>query len=129
MTKVQQDVLDFGRHVLRAGGFTTTGLGPSQLGFGIPGCPAVAKGSQIIYCVKGSPLALHQVTPSGETRPVSGFSPAGFQDIFDTAKPTCDQTTRGTFYVEKGSPNRADKPVVCVKKSDNTYSWMRLSTP
>jgi len=37
--------------------------------------------------------------------------------------------SRGTFYVEKGAPKEADRPLLCIKQSGNTYEWLRFGTP
>jgi hypothetical protein len=125
---VQNQIIDFGRRGLRANSFEATAPGPGYFEFGIVGCPTVApeKGFQVVYCAKGSPLSLFQVTSAGDVRPVSSLSPIGFQDASIAAKPTCATTNRGTFYVEKGAGNVADKPFLCTKKSDNTYAWIQL---
>jgi hypothetical protein len=60
-------------------------------------------------------------------RPVSSLSPVGFQDVSTGPKPACAVASRGTFYVEKGTGKEADKPLPCVRKSDNAYDWIRLN--
>lgn len=124
---VQGQVIDFGEREIKARKMTTTGRGPSSLGFTNIGCPASAGGSKVEYCAQGSPLSLFQVTSSGESRPVSSRSPVGFQDASIGPKPPCSAANRSTFYVEKGSDNDADKPLLCVKDSKNNYYWIQLS--
>jgi len=126
---VQGQVVDLGTRGLRAKFIETTTLGPSYLGFKHLGCPStLEKGLAVLYCTKGSPLSLFQLTSTGEPKQVSSFSPMGFQDVSTGPKPICAAANRGTFYVEKGTGNVADKPFLCVKQLDNTYAWIQLDT-
>jgi hypothetical protein len=131
LTRVRKDIVDLGNRRLRVGTLETTGEGPSSLSLGRLGCPpsALAKGTQVAYCAQGSPTSLFQRTSSGDLRPVSSFSPVGFQDVSTGPKPACTAASRGTFYVEKGAGKEADKPLLCARKSDNTYGWIQLVTP
>lgn len=43
-----------------------------------------------------------------------------------TARPTCDATSRGTFWFVKGGTNVADTATVCAKLVDGSYSWNSL---
>jgi len=127
LTDVQGQVIDLGNRELKAAKVSTTGRGPSSLGFGHLGCPpSPEEGVAVAYCAKGSPLSLFQVPSTGEPRPVSSFSPVGFQDVSVAPKPACNLSNRGTFYVEKGAGGLTDKPFLCAKKSDNTYAWIQL---
>lgn len=120
-------IVDLGKRGLRANTMETTGPGPSLISFGKIGCPSSALvGTKVAYCAQGSPLSLFQLTSVGELRPVSSLSPVGFQDVSIASKPTCTAANRGTFYAEKGTGTVADKPFLCVKKSDNTYDWIQL---
>jgi hypothetical protein len=126
-TEVQEQIVDFGKRRLKAEGLETTGPGPGRFSFGELGCPpSVEKGNLVTYCAQGSPLSLFQVTSTGDRRPVSSLSAVGFQDVSTAGKPTCTAANRGTFYVEKGTGQVADKPFLCVKTSDNTYGWIQL---
>jgi hypothetical protein len=40
-----------------------------------------------------------------------------------TPKPTCDSTTRGTFWVTLGDPGAADLVEVCTKDAADAYAW------
>jgi len=116
---------------LRVHSLETVGSeGPSSLSFSILGCQpsALAKGAKVAYCSQGSPPSLYQRTASGDLRPVSSSSPAGFQDVSTSSKPACDTATRGTFYVEKGNGKETDKAFLCTRKSDNTFNWIQMST-
>ena len=126
-TEVQGQIVDFGKRRVRAEIMETTGPGPGRIAFGEIGCPpSVEQGQLVTYCAQGSPLSLFQLTSTGERRPVSSLSPVGFQDVSIAPKPTCTAANRGTFYVEKGTGQVADKPFLCAKKSDNTYGWIQL---
>jgi len=117
--------LDLRVHTLE----TVPGPGePGSLSFGRIGCGpnALAKGSAVAYCAQGSPPALFQRTADGNLKPVASISPVGFQDTSNTLRPACTTASRGTFYVEKGAANVTDKPLVCARKSDNTYDWIQL---
>jgi cell division protein FtsB len=126
--KAEEKIVDLGKRGLRASFMETTGAGPSLISFGKIGCPssALATGTKVAYCAQGSPLSLFQLTSVGELRPVSSRSTIGFQDVSTASKPTCTVDNRGTFYAEKGTGTAADKPFLCVKKSDNTYDWIQL---
>lgn len=96
---------------------------------GRTGCPpsALAKGSTIAICAEGSPPVIYQRNANG-ARPVASLSPIGFQEASPPGpKPACTAANRGTFYVEKGTGKTADKPLVCVRQSDNTYAWVDLA--
>ena len=124
---VQGQIVDLGTRSLKAKSFETTGPGPDSLAFRELGCPSTLEGNQhILLCAKGSPPSFFQLNSKGELRPVSSFSPMGFQDVSTGPKPTCSATSRGTFYVEKGTGKVADKPFLCVKQLDNTYDWIQL---
>jgi hypothetical protein len=46
-----------------------------------------------------------------------------------TARPTCDTSARGTFWVTKGGTGVADKVEICVKgdtSSTENYGWKSL---
>jgi hypothetical protein len=123
-------VFDFGQRDVRARTFTATGVGgPSSLSFPTLGCPPVTVAeSGVSFCAKGSPPSLYQfVLATHDLRPVASLSDVGFQDSSSTPKPNCTTARRGTFFVEKGSANVADKPFVCVKGTGNGYGWIQLS--
>lgn len=111
-----------------AGPISATRPGPSQVAFGMIGCsPIDDPSAPFTFCAQGAPPSLFQYTPASGLRPVSSFSPAGFQDVSTAAKPTCTEASRGTFYVEKGTGKLADKPFLCVKKANNSYDWTELA--
>lgn len=127
---VQGQVVDLGKRELKADKLTATGPGPSTMTMKTVGCPpfaSIAKDGIVAYCTQGTPpyLYLSQLT-SAALRAVSSLSPAGFQDLSNAPKPNCAIANRGTFYVEKGTGRTADKPFLCVKKSDNEYEWIQL---
>jgi hypothetical protein len=128
ITSVQGLVVDLGKRSLKARTLETTGPGPSLVTFRKLGCPPSTKKGEVAYCAQGSPPSLFQVTSTGELRSVSSFSPFGFQDVSTSPKPSCTAAKRGTFYVEKGARNVADKPFLCAKESDDTYDWIPLGT-
>jgi hypothetical protein len=126
---VKEQVVDLGTRTLRVKRIEATGPGPNYLSFTELGCPStLGVGEHILLCAKGSPTSFFQLNSMGELRPVSSFSPVGFQDVSTGPKPTCSATSRGTFYVEKGTGKVADKPFLCAKQLDNTYDWIQLST-
>ncbi|MEP7353285.1 MAG: zinc ribbon domain-containing protein [Acidobacteriota bacterium] len=132
LTALQEQVVDFGKREIRANSMQTTGLGPSSIAFGKLGCPSVAEGLTkygmlVAYCVQGNPLSLFQLT-STELRPVSARSSVGFQDVSNDPKPFCNGNGRGTLYVEKNNGSTADKPFLCIRKTDGTYGWVQLAT-
>jgi len=43
-----------------------------------------------------------------------------------TAKPTCDVTQRGTFYVVQGGAGVQDTVEVCAKAADDSYAWRTI---
>jgi len=43
-----------------------------------------------------------------------------------TAKPTCDSTQRGTFWVTQGATDVKDNVEVCAKDGSNAYAWRTL---
>lgn len=43
-----------------------------------------------------------------------------------TAKPTCDSTQRGTFWVSQGAAGVKDNVEVCAKDAGDAYSWRTL---
>jgi hypothetical protein len=120
--------LDLRVHSLEAVGISGE---PTSLSFGPNiGCPpaALAKGAKVAYCAQGNPPLLYQRTAGGDLRPVSSLSPVGFQDAsLPGRKPGCSEASRGTFYVEKGMGKIADKPLLCVRQSDNNYGWIELA--
>lgn len=123
---------DLSKLDLRVHTLETTGSegGPSSFSFGRIGCPpsALAKGSQIAICAQGTPPLLFERTYAGDLRPVSSLSSVGFQDASPPGpKPACTAATRGTFYVEKGTGKMADKPMLCIRQSDNSYAWVDLA--
>jgi hypothetical protein len=130
LTKVQSDVIDLGAHSLKvARMLEVTGTGPSYWGLESLGCPrpdALVTGVKIALCAQGSPVSFFQLTPAGDVRPLSSLSTIGFQDVSVAMKPSCTAASRGTFYVQKGSGDVADKPFVCVKGSNNSYEWIQL---
>lgn len=128
MKEVQDKVIDLGSHTVRARTFETTGTEPGSIAFQRIGCSpssALQGGQPVAYCAQGSPPTLFQIT-AGAIRPVASSSPIGYQDVSAGSKPSCTTSTRGTFFVEKGGANVVDKPYLCVKNSDNTYSWNQL---
>ncbi|HTD25060.1 MAG TPA: hypothetical protein VK738_20595 [Terriglobales bacterium] len=131
LTSVKKDVVDLGNRTLRAHSLETTGTEPSSVSLANAGCPPsiLAKGAKVAICVDGSPPFLFQRTLIGDPRPVSSLSPVGFQDVSTGPKPTCRTASRGTFYVEKGGGKEADKPLICVRQSDDTYKWIQLDKP
>jgi hypothetical protein len=58
---------------------------------------------------------------------LTGKLTVGSVDITDTgAKPTCDATTRGTFWVDEGGAGVADTVEVCSKDAGDAYAWRAL---
>ncbi|MGB9457972.1 MAG: hypothetical protein WCB12_18120 [Bryobacteraceae bacterium] len=127
LTDVKGKVLDLGNRDVRAGSFSTPADEPASWHMGRIGCVPLGSGEKLGYCAEGSPPMLFQLGASGEKRPVSSLSSTGFQDASVGSKPACYADKRGTFYVEKGGMNVADRPFVCVKRSDNTYAWIGLA--
>jgi hypothetical protein len=126
--RLQTDVVDLGHRTLKAESMETTGPGGAMESFGQVGCDQPkAKGFPFSICAQGSPLALTSVTGGGRTRPVASFSEIGFQDVSKSPRPMCNDERRGTFYVEKGSGNQADKPFLCVKSAAGSYNWAQLA--
>jgi hypothetical protein len=105
----------------------TTGGGLLSFGPKI-GCPALPKGIKVAICAQDSPPSIYQVVETGYIRPVGGLSSMGFQDTSIGKKPDCTLAVRGTLYVEKGTGSAADKPFLCVRRSNGTYDWTQLST-
>lgn len=128
LTEVKKDVVDFGKRDVKANSLTSTGPGPGRIAFGETGCFfSRDKGIKVYYCTQGTPPTLFQLTSTGELTPVASLSPTGFRDASTDPKPACTLASRGTFYVEKGKGKLADKPFLCVKKSDNSYGWIELA--
>jgi hypothetical protein len=129
LTKVKNDVVDLGNKELKVKTLITSGSGPSSLFFGNLGCPtSLEKNQKIMLCAQGSPPVFYELTRTGlPLRPVASLSTIGFQDTSTGKKPDCTSGNRGTFYVEKGAGNSADKPFVCVRNSNDTYAWLELS--
>ena len=127
LTSVKGQIVDLGARDLKANSVITTGSGPGYFAIGELGCVPPTKGYKVIYCAQGSPTSLFQFTSAGELAPVSSRSPVGFQDLSTDAKPACNVSKRGTFFVEKGSGKVADKPLLCARKSDNTFDWIQLA--
>src|ERR1035441_7875140 len=123
---LQGQVVDLGNREVRAKAFVGTNNISALISFGLTGCRPPDSDAKVGYCAEGSPPILFQVMPNGEKRPVSSVSSIGFQDISASAKPTCRAETRAVFYVEKGTGRTADKPFLCVKKSDNAYEWIQI---
>lgn len=65
-----------------------------------------------------------QSTP---TRFVSQVAADGFLDLSVAQRPLCEPAHRGEIYIEKGAARVADQPYVCVKKSDDSYTWVQLA--
>lgn len=64
-------------------------------------------------------------------------SASGLQDILTIengiqltsgTRPTCNSTTRGTFWYIAGTAGIADQVAVCVKNSSDVYSWVNMVT-
>src|SRR5439155_18882996 len=127
-TAVQNQVVDLGKRAVKASSFETTGPGAGNLSFKEIGCSMSLPEKGITFCVQGSPPILFVTTSNGDFRPVSSLSPSGFQDTSTGARQACDAIHRGTFYVEKGAGNVADKPFLCAKMADNRYAWIQLGT-
>ncbi|MGD1213358.1 MAG: hypothetical protein ABR861_00035 [Terriglobales bacterium] len=128
LTEVKKSVVDFGKRDIKANSFMSTGPGPGRIQFGETGCFfSRDKDIKVYYCAQGTPPSLFQLTSTGDLRPVASRSPIGFQDASTAAKPTCTDTNRGTFYVEKGTGKLADKPFLCAKKADDSYGWIELA--
>jgi hypothetical protein len=129
MLRLQNDVVDLGHKTLKAESFEGNGPGPGSMSFRSIGCsrPNLA-GVSVTYCAQGSPLVLTSLTPDGRTRPVASYSSIGFQDLSTAPKPSCNESLRGTIYVQKGSFHQGDKPFLCVKSDADTYSWLQIST-
>lgn len=121
---------DLSKLDLRVHTLETVGSGPASVSFVRLGCDSsvLGKGAQVAYCAQGSPPLLFQRTSAGDLRSVSSTSPNGFQDVSTGPKTACTAATRGTFYVEKSSPNEADRPFLCSRKSDNKYDWIQMAT-
>jgi F0F1-type ATP synthase membrane subunit b/b' len=102
---------------------------PGQWGIKTIGCQpsSYTKETKILLCAQGSPPLFYQRTSAEDLRPVSSLSPIGFQDASTDSKPACTAARRGTFYVEKGAGKIADKPLLCVRKSDNNFEWIELA--
>jgi hypothetical protein len=126
LIKIKKDVVDLGDRDLKARSVSTTGAGPSSLGFLHLGCPSPDASVQVAYCAQGSPPMLFQRSANGDLRPVSSVSPVGFRDNSSEPKPRCTTEFRGTIYVEKGHEGVADQPVVCAKTSRGDYAWYAL---
>lgn len=127
--KVQNDVIDLGKHKVKASSIELTGPGPGNFYFGELGC-GITPPKGILFCESNSSQpVLFQVSSKGnDLRPVSSRSTIGFQDLSNGPKPTCTDELRGLIYVEKGTPGTIDKPFLCVRKPDNTHAWLQLST-
>jgi hypothetical protein len=63
-------------------------------------------------------------------------SATGIQDVLTVQKgvqlttgtrPTCDSTTRGTFWYVAGSAGVADTVAVCAKNSSDVFSWVSIA--
>jgi uncharacterized protein YoxC len=124
---VQAQVVDLGTKGLRVNELETTGSGPSSIALGHSGCPSSTEGANALYCAKGSPVTLFQLSPTGDLHPVSSQSPIGFQDVSVESRPACTAAKRGTLYVEKGKAGVSDNVSVCMKKSDNTFQWVQMA--
>jgi len=122
--EVKDQVVDLGNKSLKAGKLEITSKEHTMEFWGNPGCDPLLKGYTFGLCAQGSPPVLTQVLPSGTTAPVASFSPVGFRDTSTGAKPNCDANRQGTFYVEKGEP---DKPFLCGKRSNGKFGWMELA--
>lgn len=126
--RIDKKVVDLGSRDLKANSVETTGLGPAAIEFSRIGCPALESGRIVMYCTQAAPETLYQVTASGESKPVGSRSPIGFQDSSTGAKPPCDSSARGTIFVEKGGPGKADAVAVCGKTSSDGYEWAQLKS-
>jgi hypothetical protein len=49
-----------------------------------------------------------------------------FVNFTSKAKPACDASARGTFWVTQGTPGQADAVEVCTKDSADTYAWRSI---
>jgi hypothetical protein len=126
---LKTDVVDLGHKTLKAESFEETGSGPGMFSFGVVGCSSTkAKNFPISICAEGAPLALNSMTRQGEPRPVASFSSIGFQDVSTLPKPSCNEKTRGTFYIQKGPYHQGDKPFVCIKSDLDSYVWLQITT-
>ena len=132
ITSVQGQVVDLGSKSLVAteltakNKLTISGKGPLVFDLATAGCPE----GKLSLCLEGDPAQLAIVTHTGAykgIRPVSSFSKVGFQDSSTGPKPGCTAAGRGTFYVEKGIGRSADRPFLCVRKSDNSFGWIELA--
>ena len=127
VVSLQEQVVDLGKREWRAEKITTTGKGGMTVSLHETGCPKrPLDGSKVAYCVEGTPPSVFQVLATGEKRPVSSFSPVGFQDISTGPKPRCNKGTRGTLFVEKRKGGGSDMPFLCVKGPGNSYAWAQL---
>jgi hypothetical protein len=138
ITSVKGQVVDLGNKGLIASNLTAMntlrlgGKGAWLQSFANIGCPPVGSVEQEwkwSLCFRGERAELSIMTHTGlyrGVRPVSSFSTIGFQDTSSTPKPTCNMDSRGTFYVEKGAGNVADKPLLCAKQADGKYEWIQL---
>jgi hypothetical protein len=126
----KQMVEDLGKNTLKVKGLVVTEPAPGVFSFVKIGCQqSQATKEGVTYCAEGSPPSLFQMTPTGEKRPVASLSSIGFQDNSTGPRPDCTGPRRGTFYVEKGTGTGkiADKALLCVRKSDNTFEWVELA--
>lgn len=139
ITSVQGQVVDLGSKSLVATDLTAknkltlSGKGPFLMNFAMVGCPPVGSAQPewpLALCLEGDPAHLAIVTHTGAykgIRPVGSFSTVGFQESSTGPRPVCTEGRRGTFYVEKGTGKIADKPLLCVRKSDNSFEWIDLA--
>jgi hypothetical protein len=118
--------IDLTVHSLNLGGKGPLLLGIPKEGLGC--ITGIGAKLEIVFCAKGSPPTLYQLTRDNELRPVASVSPIGFRDASTEPKPKCTASSRGTVYVEKGAERVADQPLVCAKRSNETYGWFPLGT-
>ncbi len=79
------------------------------------GTATIPAGNYAIYSTDTDPSVL------------TGKLTVGSVDITDTgAKPTCDATTRGTFWVDEGGALVKDTVEVCAKDGADAYAWRTL---
>lgn len=70
---------------------------------------------------------LFQVNSSGAIAATTGItSSGGIRLSTATAKPTCDSSVRGLFWVEQGGAGVKDNVEVCAKAADDSYGWRTI---
>lgn len=123
------NVIDLSTSTLKVGKLVAAGKGPAAGTFFTScGDLTLAKGALGSICFDGQPLTLNMITLGGTKRPVGSLSDRGFQDLSGMMRPSCDDQTRGTFFVDKGRNGQGDKAIVCLRADRGAYSWHEFAT-